>query len=388
MKIVVLDGYTENPGDLSWSALEQLGELVVYDRTSYEESDLVAERIGDADVAILNKTPISKATMDQCPNLKLIAVLATGYNVVDIAYAKEKGIPVCNVPNYGGYSVSQFAIALMLEACLHIGHHDRTVHEGKWQNGEEWCYWDYPLIEVAGKTYGLLGCGRIGIHTAEAAKALGMHVIAYDRYPSQAAKDLGVEFVELDDLFARSDVLGLQMPLMDFNTGIINKENIAKMKDGVIIINNSRGQMVVEQDLADALNSGKVACAGLDVVSTEPIRADNPLLKAKNCIITPHMSWGSRSSRQRIMDCTVENVRAFLAGQPQNVVNKRSDFLKKNRWWRNEKVHRCVRFVQRHPFQPRDLHPCGAKAGGVFPRVRGGQDSRGRRWRGNGGLLP
>lgn len=153
MKIVVLDGYTENPGDLSWSALEQLGELVVYDRTSYEESDLVAERIGDADVAILNKTPISKATMDQCPNLKLIAVLATGYNVVDIAYAKEKGIPVCNVPNYGGYSVSQFAIALMLEACLHIGHHDRTVHEGKWQNGEEWCYWDYPLIEVAGKTY-------------------------------------------------------------------------------------------------------------------------------------------------------------------------------------------------------------------------------------------
>lgn len=238
MKIVVLDGYTENPGDLSWSALEQLGELVVYDRTSYEESDLVAERIGDADVAILNKTPISKATMDQCPNLKLIAVLATGYNVVDIAYAKEKGIPVCNVPNYGGYSVSQFAIALMLEACLHIGHHDRTVHEGKWQNGEEWCYWDYPLIEVAGKTYGLLGCGRIGIHTA------------------------------------------------------------------------------------DALNSGKVACAGLDVVSTEPIRADNPLLKAKNCIITPHMSWGSRSSRQRIMDCTVENVRAFLAGRPQNVVNK------------------------------------------------------------------
>ena len=308
MKIVVLDGYTENPGDLSWSALEQLGELVVYDRTSYEESDLVAERIGDADVAILNKTPISKATMDQCPNLKLIAVLATGYNVVDIAYAKEKGIPVCNVPNYGGYSVSQFAIALMLEACLHIGHHDRTVHEGKWQNSEEWCYWDYPLIEVAGKTYGLLGCGRIGIHTAEAAKALGMHVIAYDRYPSPAAKDLGVEFVELDDLFARSDVLGLQMPLMDFNAGIINKENIAKMKDGVIIINNSRGQMVVEQDLADALNSGKVACAGLDVVSTEPIRADNPLLKAKNCIITPHMSWGSRSSRQRIMDCTVENL--------------------------------------------------------------------------------
>mgnify|MGYP002588206971 CR=1 FL=1 len=204
MKIVVLDGYTENPGDLSWSALEQLGELVVYDRTSYEESDLVAERIGDADVAILNKTPISKATMDQCPNLKLIAVLATGYNVVDIAYAKEKGIPVCNVPNYGGYSVSQFAIALMLEACLHIGHHDRTVHEGKWQNSPDWCYWDYPLIELAGKTYGLLGCGNIGIHTAAIAKSLGMRVIAYDARESDAGHALGVEYVTLDELFAQS----------------------------------------------------------------------------------------------------------------------------------------------------------------------------------------
>ena len=321
MKIVVLDGYTENPGDLSWEALGALGDLVVYDRTSYEESDLIAERIGDAEIVVMNKTPISRATLDKCPNIKLIAVLATGYNVVDIACAREKGIPVCNVPNYGGYSVSQFAIALMLEACLHIGHHDRTVHEGKWQNSDEWCYWDYPLIELAGKTYGLLGCGRIGIHTAEAAKGLGMNVIAYDKFPSQAAKDLGVEFVELDDLFARSDVLGLQMPLMDFNVGIINRENIAKMKDGVIIINNSRGQMVVEQDLADALNSGTVAFAGLDVVSTEPIRGDNPLLKAKNCIITPHMSWGAKESRQRIMDCTVENVKSYIAGSPNNVVN-------------------------------------------------------------------
>jgi len=225
------------------------------------------------------------------------------------------------VPNYGGYSVSQFTIALMLEACLHIGHHDRTVHEGKWQNSPDWCYWDYPLVELAGKTFGLLGCGRIGIHTAEAAKGLGMHVIAYNRSQSQAAKDLGVEFVDLDGLFARSDVLALQMPLADFNVGIINRENIAKMKDGVIILNNSRGQMVVEQDLADALNSGKVAFAGLDVVSTEPIRADNPLLKAKNCIITPHMSWGSQGSRQRIMDCTVNNIRAFLSGAPENVVN-------------------------------------------------------------------
>ena len=321
MKIVILDGYTENPGDLSWAELEKLGEVTLYDRTPYEDSEII-RRIGDAEIVLTNKTPIRRAVLDACPGIRFIAVLATGFNVVDIDYTREKGIPVSNVPNYGGYSVSQFSIALMLECCLHIGHHDRTVHEGKWENNPDWCYWDYPLIELAGMTYGLLGCGRIGYHTAEAAKGLGMHVIAFDKYPSQAAKDLGVEFVELDELFARSDVLGLQMPLMEFNTGIINKENIAKMKDGVIIINNSRGQMVVEQDLADALNSGKVAFAGLDVVSTEPIRGDNPLLKAKNCIITPHMSWGSKGSRQRIMDCTVENVRAYQSGEPKNVVNK------------------------------------------------------------------
>ena len=308
MKIVILDGYTENPGDLSWEELEKLGELTVYDRTPYDDAEII-RRIGDAEIVLTNKTTIGRAVLDACPNL-------------DIDYAREKGIPVSNVPNYGGYSVSQFSIALMLECCLHIGHHDRTVHEGKWENNPDWCYWDYPLIELAGMTYGLLGCGRIGIHTAEAAKGLGMHVIAFDKYPSQAAKDIGVEFVELDELFARSDVLGLQMPLMDFNIGIINRENIAKMKDGVIIINNSRGQMVVEQDLADALNSGKVAFAGLDVVSTEPIRGDNPLLKAKNCIITPHMSWGSQGSRRRIMECTVENVRAYQSGEPKNVVNK------------------------------------------------------------------
>ena len=321
MNIVVTDGYAENPGDLSWEPLKALGNVTLYERIGLDDEDEVIRRIGGAEIAVINKAPVTRRVLDSCPNLKLIAVTATGFNVVDIAYAREKGIPVCNVPNYGGYSVSQFAIALLLEVCLHIGHHDRTFHEGKWQNGQDWCYWDYPLMELAGKIYGLLGCGRIGIHTAEAAKGLGMHVIAYNRSQSQAAKDLGVEFVDLDSLFARSDVLGLQMPLADFNVGIINKENIAKMKDGVIIINNSRGQMVVEQDLADALNSGKVAFAGLDVVSTEPIRPDNPLLKAKNCIITPHMSWGSIDSRQRIMDCTVNNIRAFLNGKPENVVN-------------------------------------------------------------------
>ena len=322
MKIVILDGYTENPGDLSWDALAALGELTVYDRSSRTDQQEAIDRIGDAEIVITNKTPITRAVLDACPSVRFIGVLATGYNVVDTACARERGIPVSNVPAYGTAAVGQFTIALLLEICHHVAHHSETVFAGKWEHCPDFCYWDYPLIELAGKTYGLLGCGRIGIHTAEAAKGLGMNVIAYDKFPSQAAKDLGVEFVELDDLFARSDVLGLQMPLMDFNVGIINRENIAKMKNGVIIINNSRGQMVVEQDLADALNAGKVAFAGLDVVSTEPIRADNPLLKAKNCIITPHMSWGSQGSRQRIMDCTVENVKAFLAGKPENVVNQ------------------------------------------------------------------
>ena len=320
MKIVILDGYTENPGDLSWDGLSQLGDVTIYDRTSLTDEAEIISRIGDAQVVLTNKTPISRRVMDACPNIKYISVLATGYNVIDVAYAREKNIPVSNVPVYGTRSVSQFAIALLLEVCHHVGHHSDTVHAGKWENCQDWCYWDYPQMELAGKTYGLLGCGNIGIHTAEIARALGMRVITYDARPTEAGRKVA-EYVELDELFAQSDILGLQMPLFPFNTGIINKENIAKMKDGVIIINNSRGQMVVEQDLADALNSGKVAAAGLDVVSTEPIRSDNPLLKAKNCIITPHMSWGAKESRQRIMDCTEANVRSFLEGEPQNVVN-------------------------------------------------------------------
>jgi len=321
MNIVVLDGYTENPGDLSWDPIAALGNLTVYDRTSLTDESEAISRIGGAEIVITNKTPITKNVIDACPDMKFISVLATGYNVVDYNYAKEKGIPLSNVPVYGTRSVSQFAIALLLEVCHHIGHHSQTVYDGKWENCIDWCYWDYPLIELSGKTYGLLGCGNIGIHTAEIAKALGMRVITYDAHETPAAHALGVEYVSLDELFEHSDVLGLQMPLFPFNTGIINKKNIEKMKDGVIIINNSRGQMVVEQDLADALNSGKVAGAGLDVVSTEPIRGDNPLLKAKNCIITPHMSWGAKESRQRIMDCTVDNLRSYLNGSPINVVN-------------------------------------------------------------------
>lgn len=320
MKIVVLDGYTENPGDLSWDALKELGEVTVYDRTSYEESPLIAERIGDAEVVVINKTPISKETIDKCGNIRLIAVLATGYNVVDYTYAKEKGIPVVNVPTYGTQIVGQYALGLLLEICSHYGHHDETVKAGKWENNADWCYWDYPMIELYGKTAGIIGLGRIGQATAKLLNALDMKVLAYDTFQSDAGKKLA-EYVTLDELFARSDVIFLHCPLFPETEGIINRDNIAKMKDGVILINNSRGQLVVEQDLADALNSGKVYAAGLDVVSTEPIKGDNPLLKAKNCIITPHISWAAQASRQRIMDITVENIRSFLNGKTVNQVN-------------------------------------------------------------------
>jgi len=320
MKIVVLDAYTENPGDLSWAELEKLGELTVYDRTSYVDAPIIAERIGDAEIVVMNKTPISRETMDKCPNIKLIAVLATGYNVVDYNYAKEKGIPVVNVPTYGTASVSQFSIALLLEICHHIGHHDASVHAGNWASNQDWCYWDYPLIELEGKTIGIIGFGRIGQAEGRVAKALGMNVLAHDLYPNDSGRAIG-EYVDLDTLYAKADVITLHCNLTPENTGMINKDSIAKMKDGVILINNARGQLIVEQDVADALNSGKLAAAGLDVVYTEPIKADNPLLQAKNCIITPHISWAPKESRQRIMDCTVDNVKAFLAGIPQNVVN-------------------------------------------------------------------
>lgn len=321
MKIVVLDGYTENPGDLSWDALAELGELVVYDRVSYAEDLIIREKIADADVVITNKTPISKETLDACPNVKAIAVLATGYNVIDYEYAKEKGIPVMNVPTYGTQIVGQYAVGLLLEICSHYGHHDQTVKEGKWENNADWCYWDYPMIELYGKTAGIIGLGRIGQSTARILNAMNMKVLAYDAFQSEAGKQVA-EYVELDTLLAQSDVIFLHCPLFPSTEGIINKDNIAKMKDGVILINNSRGQLVVEQDLADALNSGKVYAAGLDVVSTEPIKGDNPLLTAKNCLITPHISWAAQAARQRIMDITVDNVKSFIEGNPINVVNK------------------------------------------------------------------
>lgn len=318
MKIVILDGYTENPGDLSWSELEKLGELTVYDRTP---ADKVAERIGGAEVVYTNKTPIAKETIDACPNMKFISVLATGYNVVDYVYAKQKGIPVTNIPTYGTASVGQFAIALLLEICHHVAHHSDAVHTGRWESNEDWCFWDYPLIELAGKTMGIIGFGRIGQSTGKIAKAMGMRILAHDNHPNDLGREIG-EYVELDALLRESDVIALHCPLFPETEGIINKNTIAKMKDGVIILNNSRGQLVVEQDLANALNSGKVYAAGLDVVSTEPIKGDNPLLKAKNCIITPHISWAPKESRQRIMDCALDNLKAYMQGSPVNVVNK------------------------------------------------------------------
>ncbi len=321
MKIVVLDGFTENPGDLSWDALAELGELSVYDRTSYKEADIIAERIGDAEIVVINKTPLSRSTIDKCPNMRLIAVLATGYNVVDYNYAREKGIPVVNVPTYGTMSVSQYSIALLLEICHHIGHHSESVYGGKWANNIDWCYWDHPLIELDGKTMGIIGFGRIGQAEGRVAKALGMNVIAYDICPNDSGREIA-EYVDLETLYAKADVITLHCNLTPENTGMINKDSIARMKDGVIIINNARGQLINEQDLADALNSGKVAAAGLDVVSSEPIQADNPLLKARNCIITPHISWAPKESRQRIMDTTVSNIKAFMDGNPVNVVNK------------------------------------------------------------------
>ena len=293
MKLVILDGYTENPGDLSWDGLRELAEVTVYDRTSLTDPAQTIARIADAEIVLTNKTPLPRAVFEACPNIKMVGVLATGYNVVDIACARERGIPVCNVPAYGTASVSQYAIALLLEACHHIGHHSDAVHAGRWASCPDWCFWDYPLIELEHKTIGIIGFCRIGQSTGRIAKALGMRVLAYDVFPTDAGRAVG-EYVDLDTLLAASDVIALHCNLTPENEKIICRENIAKMKDGVILVNNARGQLVAEQDLADALNSGKVAAAALDVVSTEPIRSDNPLLQAKT-VSSPRTSPGPPS---------------------------------------------------------------------------------------------
>ena len=317
MKIVVLDGYTLNPGDISWEGMEAFGDLTVYDRTKAED---VAERIGDAEVVYTNKTPITKETLDACPNVKFIGVLATGYNIVDTAAAKEKGIPVSNIPTYGTAAVSQFAIGLLLELCHHIGEHSDAVKAGEWTSNPDWCFWKYPLVELDGKTMGIIGFGRIGQDTGKIAQALGMKVLAYDSFPKKELESETCHYADLDTVLGESDVIALHCPLFPDTEGIINKDTIAKMKDGVMIINNSRGPLIVEQDLRDALDSGKVAGAAVDVVSTEPIQMDNPLIGAKNVIIT-HISWAPKESRQRLMDIAVDNLKCYVDGKPQNVVN-------------------------------------------------------------------
>ncbi len=319
MKLTVIDGYTMNPGDLSWEQYEQFGELRVYDHSTADENEVI-RRIADSEIVIANKSKVTRRVIDACPNIRFIAVQATGYDPIDYVYAREKGIPVSNVPAYGTDSVAQFAIALLLEVCGHAGYHDRAVHQGKWAACGDWCFWDYPMIELSGKTMGIIGFGRIGQAVGRIASALGMKVLAYNRSRSESGAKIA-EYVELEELLARSDVISLHCPAFPETVGIINKDTIAKMKDGVILINNSRGALVVEQDLAEALNCGKVAAAAVDVVSSEPISDGNPLLSAKNCLITPHISWAPKESRQRIMDCTEENIRCFLAGKPQNVVN-------------------------------------------------------------------
>lgn len=316
-KIVILDGYTENPGDLSWAPFEALGEMTVYDRTPV---DKIIPRIGSAEIVITNKTPLRRETLDACPSIRYIGVLATGYDVVDVQAARERGILVTNVPSYGTAAVGQYAIAMLLEICHHVAHHAQAVRDGRWQACPDWCFWDYPLIELDGKTMGVIGFGRIGRQTARIAKAMGMHILAYDNSPCDEGRAIG-DYVSLDTLYAQSDVIALHCPLFPETRGMICKESIAKMKDGVILLNNSRGPLINEQDLADALESGKVYAAGLDVVSAEPIAGDNPLLHAKNCFITPHISWASRESRARIMDMAANNLSQWLEGTPIHVVD-------------------------------------------------------------------
>ena len=312
-KIVILDGFVANPGDLSWEPLAELGELTVHEYTAPQD---VVARIGDAPIILTNKTVISAEVMAACPKLRYIGVLATGYNVVDIAEAKKRGIVVTNVPAYSTPTVAQFTMALLLEICLHVGHHSRVVHEGKWSACRDFAFWDYPLMELQGKTFGIVGYGSIGKEVARVAQAFGMKVLAYSRHGAE-------EFhTELDELYAKSDIVSLHCPLTAENAGMINKGTIAKMKDGVIILNTARGGLINEADLRDALVSGKVYAAASDVTTREPINADSPLLGLDNMIITPHIAWAATEARQRLLSVAIDNVRQYLAGNVQNNVAK------------------------------------------------------------------
>ncbi|MCL2191102.1 MAG: D-2-hydroxyacid dehydrogenase [Treponema sp.] len=316
MDIVVLDGRSLNPGDLSWAGFEGLGRLTVHDQTLPGQ---VVERIGGAQIVITNKTRITGETLDATPGVRYIGILATGHDTVDVGAAAARGIPVTNIPAYSTAAVAQFAIGLLLEVCHNIGHHSRVVRSGRWEAGGEFCFWDYPQIELAGKTLGVIGFGRIGRATARIAAAMGMEILAHSRTETDEGRKIG-RYVSLDELLAGSDVVSLHCPLTPDTRGMIDRARIAKMRDGAILINTSRGLLVNERDLADALNSGKLLAAAVDVVSREPIRGDNPLLGAENCFITPHIAWAPRETRARLMDVAVENLAGFLAGAPVNVV--------------------------------------------------------------------
>lgn len=317
-RIVILDGYTLNPGDLSWAPLHQFGEVVVYDRTPPEK---ILERAQDAEIVLTNKTPLRKEVIDQLPHLKYIGVLATGYNVIDIEAAKTCGIIVANAPGYSTNSVVQMTFALLLELTLHVQRHSDTVMRGKWAASADFCYWDFPLVELAGKTIGIIGFGHIGQRVADVASAFGMKVLANSRTRTDQSHRSNFQWAGVSELLAASDVVSIHCPLVPETTGLINKDTLRMMKSSAYLLNTSRGPVVIEQDLADALNSGTIAGAGIDVLSTEPPEKDNPLFTAINCLITPHISWASREARTRLMEMVVNNVQAYLAGTPVNVVN-------------------------------------------------------------------
>lgn len=317
MKIVILDGHAVNPGDLSWDCLTPFGSVVAHERTP---SDCVAEYIGDAEIVLTNKTPITAQLLEQCPSIRLICVLATGYNVVDCTAAAIKGIPVCNVPNYSTNSVAQFTFSLLLELCNQVGRHTQAVHDGKWSRCPDFCFWETPQMELAGKTIGIIGFGNIGRSVGRIAKAMGMHVLAYNRSRHPEGAAIGT-YVDLDTLLVQSDIVSLHCPLTEQTAGMINRTTIARMKDGAILLNTARGALLDETAVAEALHSGKLRGVAVDVVSQEPILPNNPLLHAPNCIITPHMAWAPVESRQRILDCTVSSIQHFLDGNPIHTVN-------------------------------------------------------------------
>lgn len=319
---VILDGYTLNPGDLDWTPLTDLANFTIYDRTTYsiEEEALIVERAQGAEIVITNKTPLNQSIIDQLPHLRYIGVLATGFDVVDVKAAEERGIVVTNIPSYGTDTVAQAAIALLLELCHRTGEHSAAVRRGDWTKSEDFCFWNHPIIELAGKTIGVVGFGRIGQVTARIASALGMKVIAYNRTKEKVTNSGIATYATLEEIYQEADVITLHSPLTKENKEFINKNTIAKMKDGVLLINNARGALINEEDLADALNRGKVGGAGLDVVSKEPITANNPLLTAKNCIITPHISWASQEARERLLNIAAANLKSFQAGKQENVV--------------------------------------------------------------------